>query len=767
MKRMILGLAVGSALGTAMANPTGPTVASGAALISNPSASVMQIVNTPGTILNWQGFSIAGGETTRFVQLNAASAILNRVVGANPSDILGRLESNGRVFLINPNGIVFGGGAVVDVAGLIASTRDISNADFLAGNYLFSGASNGAITMQNGAQILTSTYGPGGQVWLFAKNITQEAGSTITAPQGQVVLAAGSQLQVATNGLGQMSFAVTTDGANTVDSLGTIAADRGAVGLFADFVNHRGTINAANGTVNLHGGAKVEVTDAAVINADGTNGKITFRSNDISVAPSGRVHAVNGEVVFDQYAPTQWTVETLPFVSPYYDSLPLYDDPADLNRMTWAVTAPQANGNFLVRYFTWHFGRENIYEVLFDSNGNAISAPSLIANFGSPDSAQSYNDLAAVLTAGFGTYYGGIGSGTRLFTGTGGAVQDLPIVASVGAFALSTGSNPLLTTNFFGSNGALLRQVPHNGSDPVMGGSLPLRDGTIARWDFNSSSGLVEIFKADGTLISTRDSILSPCCGALIQYLTPTGMIFIADRNRTISLTIERWTKNVPSYTPGASIGGPVGVAANFASRANLPQDRSVAPPPAPPAPPPIVFGSGSGASFGGVLGCNSAVCSEIERLSIAIIDSMRVAGNTTNPPSAPGPSPTPPVQRIDGEAAKRAVSALDSTMRIPNPGEPLQIPYPGQPMSVYDNGSLARLKALGLHDASEADQVAGIMAWRDRERVRSSGDEAGAVHAIAIPHLMNQLDTSGLRDIVRNPRLRQLLLNASAGPSL
>src|SRR6185369_1444956 len=111
------------------------------------------------------------------------SAILNRVIGANPSDILGRLESNGRVFLVNPNGIVFGGASVVDVAGLIASTRDISNADFIAGNYVFNGTSNGAITMQSGAQILTSTAGPGGQVWLFAKSITQEAGSSITAPQ--------------------------------------------------------------------------------------------------------------------------------------------------------------------------------------------------------------------------------------------------------------------------------------------------------------------------------------------------------------------------------------------------------------------------------------------------------------------------------------------------------------------------------------------------------------------------------------------------------
>ena len=75
------------------------------------------MTNAPGTIINWQGFSIGAGELTRFIQQSPSSAVLNRVVGADISQIYGQLLSNGRVFLINPSGIVIGPGAVVDPGG--------------------------------------------------------------------------------------------------------------------------------------------------------------------------------------------------------------------------------------------------------------------------------------------------------------------------------------------------------------------------------------------------------------------------------------------------------------------------------------------------------------------------------------------------------------------------------------------------------------------------------------------------------------------------
>ena len=68
--------------------------------------NLLQITNSPNAIINWQSFSIGANEITRFVQGSASSAVLNRVAGPDPSSILGALQSNGRVFLINPSEVL-------------------------------------------------------------------------------------------------------------------------------------------------------------------------------------------------------------------------------------------------------------------------------------------------------------------------------------------------------------------------------------------------------------------------------------------------------------------------------------------------------------------------------------------------------------------------------------------------------------------------------------------------------------------------------------
>jgi len=125
--------------------------------------NTLSITNSPGAIINWQGFSIAASEATRFIQQNAASSILNRVTGPDPSVILGTLISNGRVFLINPSGILIGQGARIDVAGLVASTLNLSNQDFLDGRLNFTSnplagkvENQGRITTPSGAASIWS-----------------------------------------------------------------------------------------------------------------------------------------------------------------------------------------------------------------------------------------------------------------------------------------------------------------------------------------------------------------------------------------------------------------------------------------------------------------------------------------------------------------------------------------------------------------------------------------------------------------------------------
>jgi len=98
----LISLLVASAFASAaFGNPNAPQVKAGTATFAT-SGNTLTVTNSPGAIINWQGFSIAPNETTRFQQQNAASAVLNRVVGQDPSQILGTLTSNGRVFTSTP-----------------------------------------------------------------------------------------------------------------------------------------------------------------------------------------------------------------------------------------------------------------------------------------------------------------------------------------------------------------------------------------------------------------------------------------------------------------------------------------------------------------------------------------------------------------------------------------------------------------------------------------------------------------------------------------
>lgn len=184
-----VALACVFAAGQADANGTDPTVVFGQASFSTLGSS-LRIANSPGAIINWQGFSIGAGETTRFIQQSATSTVLNRVIGPDPSTILGALTSNGRVFLINPSGILVGQGAHIDVAGLVASTLNLSNQDFLAGRLSFS-PNPLAGNVENRGSITTPS---GGSVYLAGANVTNSG--IISSPQGDIILAAGHSVNI-------------------------------------------------------------------------------------------------------------------------------------------------------------------------------------------------------------------------------------------------------------------------------------------------------------------------------------------------------------------------------------------------------------------------------------------------------------------------------------------------------------------------------------------------------------------------------------------
>src|SRR5258707_7163529 len=141
MRSVLLAATALLALGVApvAAGPEGASVVGGAATIQGQGGPAV-IVNqsTSSAVINWNTFNIRANESVRFNQPSASSVALNRVTGGlGPSEIMGTLTANGRVFVINRDGILFGPGSVVNTAGFLATTNDIKNADFMAGRYNF------------------------------------------------------------------------------------------------------------------------------------------------------------------------------------------------------------------------------------------------------------------------------------------------------------------------------------------------------------------------------------------------------------------------------------------------------------------------------------------------------------------------------------------------------------------------------------------------------------------------------------------------------
>ncbi|MCW5624629.1 MAG: filamentous hemagglutinin N-terminal domain-containing protein, partial [Burkholderiales bacterium] len=266
-RALVLALAAAFPFG-AVANPLDPTVVSGnAAFESN--GSTLAITNSNGAIIHWQSFSIGNGETTRFIQPSVDSQVLNRVMGQDPSTILGTLQSNGQVFLINPNGIAFGAHAVVDVAGLVASTLNLSNADFLAGRYSFAGnGAPGGIRNDGLLQALA-----GGRILLVAPDIANHG--VITVPGGDVILAAGHSVQMIDTHRPDVQVQVTAANDSAVN-LGRITS--GHIGIYGAAIRQEGTVSATtaavgeNGTVVFRAASTLQAGANSITEARGQNG---------------------------------------------------------------------------------------------------------------------------------------------------------------------------------------------------------------------------------------------------------------------------------------------------------------------------------------------------------------------------------------------------------------------------------------------------------------------------------------------------------------
>ena len=221
----------------ALSNPVNPVVVNGAASF-NQAGNVLTVTNSNGAIINWDKFSIKAGETTRFEQTSASSSVLNRVLN-DPSSIYGTLSSNGRVWLVNPAGIMVGPGGRVDTAAFVASTLNIRNEDFLAGRHLFINDGSAKDVVNQGS----ITTPAGGSVYLIGSNVSNEG--IITTPQGETILAAGATVSLIDSATPGVKVDI-TGAAGNATNLGTITAEAGRIGIAGVIVRNSGTLNASS-----------------------------------------------------------------------------------------------------------------------------------------------------------------------------------------------------------------------------------------------------------------------------------------------------------------------------------------------------------------------------------------------------------------------------------------------------------------------------------------------------------------------------------------
>lgn len=284
--------------------PVAPRTTAGSAtyVTSGKTLTVTQTTQHLGT--NWQSFNIGQSNTVIFKQPNASSISVNRVIGTDRSEIYGNIQANGQVFLLNPNGVLFGRTAQVDVAGLLATTKTISNAEMAAGNFnhlrLIGAVGAGLANVTNLGNISASgTNGTDGYVVFAADQIFNDG--TIKAQSGQIIMGAGAALDMSIEEAGSVHVKASEATIKAlIDNKGLMVADGGQIILTASgkntllntVINNSGTLQARsasvkNGVIVLDGGSAGvggDVISTGVIDVSGSGagekGGVTILTGD-------------------------------------------------------------------------------------------------------------------------------------------------------------------------------------------------------------------------------------------------------------------------------------------------------------------------------------------------------------------------------------------------------------------------------------------------------------------------------------------------------
>ena len=283
---------------SAQALPTGGAITHGDATITTHAGQMVIQQNSEKLIADWTSFDISAGNGVRFEQPGNTSAALNKVNSFRPTEINGKLEANGRVFLINPAGVIFNRDAEVNVGGLVASAQPIQDADFIGSHYVFAGGSASAV--ENYGAITASG---GGGVALLGASVNNQG--VIRAQLGTIALAAGDAFTLTFQDNQLLDLQIDRAAVAAMASNGHLLQANGgqvliktaaANATLSTVINSEGIIEANTlsgkaGRIVLDGGAQglVRVAgtmSAAALGGQGDGGAVTTRGHEVRVQQS-------------------------------------------------------------------------------------------------------------------------------------------------------------------------------------------------------------------------------------------------------------------------------------------------------------------------------------------------------------------------------------------------------------------------------------------------------------------------------------------------
>ncbi|KKW82327.1 hypothetical protein AAV96_00715, partial [Acinetobacter sp. AG1] len=286
--------------------PTGGSVTVGSAQVSQNNNTLNVHQNSQNVGIQWDSFNIGQNATVNFYQPNTSSIAVNRVLDSNASQIMGKLNANGQVFLLNPNGVIFSKTAQVNVGGIVASTLNVTDSDIISGKFKLQNQGNAA-SIENYGSVIAN----GGVVAFIAPTVINEG--QIQAHNGVIHLTAADQITLKLQD-GQLTEYKVEIGTlqGLIDNRGAILANNGAIYLTAKakdslskaVVNHSGIIEAnrlsqnAKGEIVLLADMQQGTTNVSgVLKSEGRNGQaggsIETSAAQVKIADSTHVSTLS------------------------------------------------------------------------------------------------------------------------------------------------------------------------------------------------------------------------------------------------------------------------------------------------------------------------------------------------------------------------------------------------------------------------------------------------------------------------------------------